>query len=111
MLFNTLQFFVFLAVVVGLFYMLPQAWRKYLLLAASYFFYASWNPKFIALLLTLTVIDFTAGIWLERVTASRKRLVLILSLAANLGFLGFFKYYNLLAALLAWLARQVRTSL
>ena len=42
------------------------AYRKYLLLAASYFFYASWNPKFIALLLTLTAIDFTAGIWLER---------------------------------------------
>ena len=57
--------FVFLAVVLALFYALPRRFRKYLLLAASYFFYASWNPKFIALLLTLTAIDFTAGIWLE----------------------------------------------
>src|SRR5206468_11047397 len=84
MLFNTLPFFVFLAVVVGLFYMLPRAWRKYLLLAASYFFYASWNPKFIALLLALTVIDYSAGLWLERVREDRRKLVLVLSLAANL---------------------------
>ncbi len=52
MLFNTTRFFVFLTVVLALFYALPQRFRKYLLLAASYFFYASWNPKFIALLLT-----------------------------------------------------------
>src|SRR5258708_16172592 len=97
MLFNTTQFFLFLAVVLALFYILPRPFRKYLLLAASYLFYASWNPKFIALLLTLTAIDYTAGIWLEKVEPSRKKLVLILSLCANLGFLGFFKYYNFLA--------------
>jgi alginate O-acetyltransferase complex protein AlgI len=98
MLFNTVQFFLFLAVVLVLFYTAPRAWRKYILLAASYFFYASWNPKFIALLLTLTAIDYSAGIALERVRPGRKKLVLILSLSANLGFLGFFKYYNFLAA-------------
>ncbi len=61
MLFNTTQFFLFLAVVLVLFYLSPRRLRKYILLAASYFFYASWNAKFIALLLTLTVIDYTAG--------------------------------------------------
>lgn len=102
MLFNTVGFFLFLGVVLALFYGLPRSWRKVLLLAASYYFYASWNPKFIALLLTLTVIDYTAGRWLERVPPGpRRRLVLILSLAANLGFLGFFKYYNFLAGNLA----------
>ena len=50
MLFNTTQFFVFLAVVLALFYSAPRGWRKYILLAASYYFYASWNAKFIALL-------------------------------------------------------------
>src|SRR5215469_15048055 len=99
MLFNTTRFFAFLAVVLALFYALPQRLRRYLLLIASYFFYASWNPKFIALLLTLTVIDFAAGIWLERTTApARRRAILIGSLTANLGFLGFFKYYNFLAS-------------
>ena len=102
MLFNTTRFFVFLAVVLALFYALPQRFRKYLLLAASYFFYASWNPKFIALLLTLTAIDFTAGLWLERTAEPvRRRAILIGSLAANLGFLGFFKYYNFAASNIA----------
>jgi D-alanyl-lipoteichoic acid acyltransferase DltB (MBOAT superfamily) len=50
MLFNTTQFFLFLAVVLVLFYTAPRPWRKYLLLAASYYFYASWNAKFILLL-------------------------------------------------------------
>ena len=54
MLFNTTHFFVFLAVVLALFYASPRAFRKYILLAASYFFYGSWNYKFILLLLTLT---------------------------------------------------------
>ena len=73
MLFNTTRFFIFLAVVLALFYALPQRVRKYLLLAASYFFYASWNPRFIALLLTLTAIDFTAGLWLQRSTVGGHR--------------------------------------
>ena len=98
MLFNTPTFFVFLAVVLALFYASPRGMRKYILLAASYYFYASWNVKFIALLLTLTVIDYASGLWLERVAAGpRRKAVLIFSLGANLGFLGFFKYYNFLA--------------
>jgi alginate O-acetyltransferase complex protein AlgI len=102
MLFNTVQFFVFLTVVLALFYAAPRAARKYILLAASYYFYGSWNAKFIALLLTLTVIDYTAGLWLERVPPGpRRKAVLIFSLTANLGFLAFFKYYNFVAANLA----------
>ena len=104
MLFNTIQFFIFLAVVLALFYGSPRRFRRYILLAASYFFYACWNYKFVALLLTLTAIDYTAGIWLERVPAGpRKKALLILSLSANLGFLGFFKYYNFLASNVALL--------
>src|SRR2546423_14743257 len=99
MFFNTPQFFLFLAAVLLLFYASPRAFRKYILLAASSFFYASWNPKFLALLFTLTAIDYSAGIALEKF--ARKKLILIASLAANLGFLGFFKYYNFLAANLA----------
>jgi alginate O-acetyltransferase complex protein AlgI len=106
MLFNTAQFFVFLAVVLALFYGGPRSWRKPVLLAASYFFYMSWNPKFVLLLLTLTAIDYSAA-WLIARTAPgpRRKLFLIASLAANLGFLGFFKYYNFLADNLAQLLR------
>ena len=102
MLFNTTNFFLFLTVVLVLFYSSPRVLRRYILLAASYFFYGTWNYKFIALLLTLTAIDYTAGLWLERIPPGpRRKAVLILSLAANLGFLGFFKYFNFVASNLA----------
>ena len=104
MLFNTAGFFVFLPVVLALFYAAPRSWRRLILLAASYFFYMSWNAKFVILLLTLTALDYTAARWIVRATR-HKRLFLILSLVANLGFLGFFKYYNFLAANLAALLR------
>jgi len=104
MLFNTAHFFVFLAVVLALFYASPRILRRYVLLAASYFFYGTWNVKFIPLLLTLTAIDYTAGLWIERTPPGRRREgLLILSLSANLGFLGFFKYTNFLANNLALL--------
>ena len=87
-----------------LFYTAPRAWRKYILLAASYFFYMSWIPKFILLLLSLTAIDYTAARWIaaNRRRAHRK-VALVVSLSANLGLLGFFKYYNFFAANIALL--------
>jgi alginate O-acetyltransferase complex protein AlgI len=102
MLFNTPQFFAFLAIVLTLFYTAPRGLRKYILLAASYFFYMSFIPKFILLLLSLTVIDYTAARWIAwtRSPHSRKA-ALVISLAANLGLLGFFKYYNFFAANIA----------
>jgi alginate O-acetyltransferase complex protein AlgI len=104
MLFNTPQFFVFLAVVLILFYSTPRSWRKYVLLAASYFFYMSFIPKFILLLLTLTAIDYTAARWISATQSARSRkTALVISLAANLGLLGFFKYYNFFAANIAHL--------
>src|ERR1700678_3787364 len=96
MLFNTPHLFEFLLVVLVLFYASPKPARKWILLAASYYFYMSWNWKFIPLLLTLTALDYTAALWIELTTGARRKLFLILGLAGNLGFLGFFKYYNFL---------------
>jgi alginate O-acetyltransferase complex protein AlgI len=102
MLFNTTQFFIFLAVTLALFYLSPRVLRRYILLAASYYFYGTWNYKFILLLLTLTAIDYMAGIWMESIPPGpRRKAVLIMSLSANLGFLGFFKYFNFVASNLA----------
>src|ERR1700727_1254856 len=104
MLFNTPQFFAFLAIVLLLFYCAPRSWRKYILLAASYFFYMSFIPKFILLLLALTAIDYTAARWISAVAAPRSRkAALVISLCANLGLLGFFKYYNFFSANIAHL--------
>ena len=61
MLFNTLQYFLFFALVLMLFYASKGVARKWILLIASYCFYACWNWKFVPLLLTLTVIDYSAA--------------------------------------------------
>ncbi len=107
MLFNTPQFFAFLAVVLIAFYAAPRSWRKFILLAASYFFYMSWIPKFILLLVALTAIDYTAARWIARTSSAPSRKVaLVISLAANLGLLGFFKYYNFFAANIAHLLHK-----
>src|SRR5437763_13722091 len=104
MLFHTTQFFLFLAVVLGLFYAAPRPWRRVILLAASYYFYMSWNAKYLVLLLVLTAIDYTAAIWMTRLQAgSPRQALLILGLGANLGFLGFFKYFNFIAGNVALL--------
>ena len=96
MLFTTLNFVVFLLVVLSLFYLLPRPARRYLLLAASLFFYMSWNAKFVVLILGLITIDYFAAMWIFSRAGWNRRLALIASLCANIGLLGWFKYANFL---------------
>lgn len=99
MLFNTAGFFVFLIVVLTLYYLVPLSWKakKIMLLAASYLFYGLWNPPLILLLLISTLVDWTAGNKMARLSDPAKRKWwLLLSIFVNLGFLGFFKYGNFL---------------
>lgn len=105
MLFNTTQFFVFFAIVLVVFYTAPRFLRRVILLVASYVFYLSWNYKFVVLLLGLTAVDYGAAIAIENASTVRKKPFLLISLAANLGMLGFFKYYNFFADNLAQLLR------
>jgi hypothetical protein len=94
-------------VTLALFYASTKPARRWILLAARYLFYMSWNWRFAPLLLSLTAIDYVAAIWMERVEGpGRRKMFLVLSLAANLGFLGFFKYYNFLAGMLAEALRK-----
>ncbi len=96
--FATRAFFLFLLVVLLVYHSLRQRQHKYLfLLLASWFFYASWNPWFIGVLLVPTLIDYTAGLLIEQATTlPRKRLWLTLSIVGNLGLLGVFKYTGFL---------------
>jgi D-alanyl-lipoteichoic acid acyltransferase DltB (MBOAT superfamily) len=94
MLFNSLTFLTFFVVVFGL-HQLLQGWRqrKQLLLVSSYLFYAAWHPPYVLILLFSTTLDW----WLARrmfhcELPLQRRRWLLLSLAANLGLLGFFKY-------------------
>ncbi|NNK75587.1 MAG: MBOAT family protein [Maribacter sp.] len=99
MLFNTTGFIVFLVIVLFLYYWAPLSWKqkKFMLLVASYIFYGLWNPPLILLLWISTVVDWTAGNKMARITnPSKRKLWLLLSIFVNLGFLCFFKYGNFL---------------
>lgn len=94
--FNSIEFLVFFPLVALAFFSLPHRWRWFLLLGASYFFYASWNPKYLVVLLTMTAIGYASGRLLERETRpTTRRFILTLSLLASLGILFFFKYFEL----------------
>jgi alginate O-acetyltransferase complex protein AlgI len=104
MLFNSLTFVVFFAVVVTLYWSI-QSWnaRKNLLVVASYLFYGAWNPPFAALLFATTALDFYLGRKMGKVNEPRERRIwLIFSVAVNLSMLGFFKYGNFLLENFQW---------
>ena len=110
MLFNSFQYWIFFFIVAALFYSMPFRFGKVLLILASYVFYMWWDPRFIVLILTSTVVDYYLGIFLETATGRRRKLLLVVSLVVNLGILGFFKYYDFFAGSLAALLRIPQSS-
>jgi alginate O-acetyltransferase complex protein AlgI len=100
MLFNSYQFALFFATVLTAYWLLHNRPRiqNVLLLASAYYFYACWNPKFLSLLIVSTIMDYACGIWVDRVDDPRWRSgVVALSMALNLGILGYFKYFHFFA--------------
>ncbi|WPR75255.1 MBOAT family O-acyltransferase [Algoriphagus sp. NG3] len=98
MLFNSLDFAVFLPVVFILYWFVFNKSLKsqnFLIVIASYLFYGWWDWRFLALIAFSTGVDYIVGIQLEKTEKPfRRKSLLVLSLAVNLGLLGFFKYYN-----------------
>jgi alginate O-acetyltransferase complex protein AlgI len=96
MLFCTFQFVVFFAIVFAAYWTLPwDKARVWLLLAASFYFYARWNRWLAVLVCGTTVLDYLIARGLESATASgRRRLLLFVSLGMNVGLLCYFKYAN-----------------
>jgi alginate O-acetyltransferase complex protein AlgI len=99
MLFNSWQFALFFPVVATIHFLMPQAWRWAWLLATSYYFYMAAVPEYGVLLLGSTVLDYALGLAIDaaRVPA-RRRVLLGLSIVANLALLAVFKYFNFFAA-------------
>ena len=102
MLFNTINFALFLPVVFILYWFVTNRSLKLqniLLLVSSYFFYACWDYRFLFLLIFSTLLDYFTGIKMEEAANQRmKRFWFWVSVIVNLGFLGVFKYYNFFAA-------------
>ena len=95
MLFNSLTFVVFLAIILALYYLPILRWKqkKIMLLLASYLFYAAWNPPLVILLWISTAVDWWVGNRLFKSdTEKGRKSILMVSLVVNLGFLAFFKY-------------------
>jgi alginate O-acetyltransferase complex protein AlgI len=98
MVFNSLQFVWFFLVVYSLYRVLPHRGQNWLLLVASYYFYAAWDWRFLGLLVASTLVDYTCGLALAAPrTPATRRALLCLSLGFNLTLLGFFKYFNFFA--------------
>lgn len=95
MLFNSVQFVVFLPFVVLLYFSIKPRFRWILLLGASYYFYMCWKPEYLILIIISTLVDYYAAIRMGKAEKkSKKKKYLILSLFSNLGLLFGFKYFN-----------------
>ena len=97
MLFNSVQFIIFFIVVTLAYFSLSWRGRWMLLLATSCYFYMVFKPVFILILFGTIIIDYYAGIWIEKSPDQKqKKLLLVISLISNIGILAFFKYYDFL---------------
>ena len=98
MLFNSFSFLIFLPVVFTTYWLLRQKegtiWQNILLILASYVFYGWWDPRFLLLIVLSSAVDFVAGQLIHDSPTTQKKYWLWMSIAFNLGILGFFKYFN-----------------
>ena len=93
MIFHSLDFVVFFVLTTLIYWRLPQRGQNLLIVVASYLFYGYIHPWFVALIVTTTIADYSVALAIERQPAYRRRWLAV-SLAVNLGLLGFFKYFN-----------------
>ncbi len=106
MLFNSLEFAIFFAIVYGLYLVLPHQWQNKLLLAAGFIFYSSWDWRFFSLIILLICIGYFCGMKIDgSKEAKTKKLFLSLSVVSSLAILGFFKYFNFFVSNLAGLLK------
>ena len=98
MLFNSIEFMFFLPIVYILYWFVTNkklSFQNGLLLISSYIFYACWDWRFLFLLMFSTFLDYFCGIQIDKeVNETKRKIWLALCVGINLGFLGFFKYYN-----------------
>lgn len=95
MLFNSFDFMLFFPIVALLYYLVPYRFRYLWLLASSYYFYMSWNPKYAALIAASTGITYASGLLIGKEEGNRKKkLWVAASFLSNLSILFFFKYFN-----------------
>ncbi len=95
MLFNSLSYVVFLPIVFAIYWIIPNKFRWFFLLVASYYFYMSWNVKYVVLILFTTVVSYSSARIIEKCKKEKHRKIIV-AIAAILCLLVlfFFKYFN-----------------
>lgn len=106
MIFHSLDYLVFLTVVVAVYWLLPRRGQNALLLAASYLFYGYVHLWYLVPLMCATVLDFACGVGMT-VLPHRRKLLLLLSVGTNLALLGIFKYHGFFVENATTLSRAV----
>lgn len=95
MVFNSLGFAIFCPIVFALYWLVHDKYKWIILFAASYYFYMSWNAKYVFLILLTTVISYACALLIEKTdNAKKKKLCLFVALFVCLGILFVFKYLN-----------------
>lgn len=107
MLFNSFQFLVFFPTVTVLYFLLPHRYRWFLLLTASCIFYMTFIPIYILILFLTIIVDYTAGIYIEKSQGDKRRLFFYVSLISTIGILFVFKYFNFFNANIAGMAKSL----
>lgn len=105
MLFNSIDFLLFFPIVVFVYYLIPYRIKNLWLLAASYYFYMSWNTKYALLILFSTLVTYIGGILLEKF--GKNRLVVTICVVLNLSILFFFKYIGFTVSILQQILQKI----
>lgn len=109
MVFNSFSFLIFFPIVLGLYRVLPKRARWVMLLAASYYFYLSWQPDLIYLIMFTTAVSYFCAIGIEKTSKKGlKKLFLVTAVVASLSVLFFFKYFNFLSQNITALLNLIR---
>lgn len=120
MLFNSIDFLIFLPIVLVIYYIIPMKYKHIWLLISSYYFYMCWNAKYALLIFASTIITYLSGILLDKVEKTwsdvnkigkYKKLILALSFVSNLGILFYFKYINFTLDIVTRILSKVNISM
>lgn len=98
MLFNSIAFIIFLPVTFVVYWLTSAKYRWIVLLIASYYFYMSWNMKYVFLILFITLLSYVCGIFIGKAANKKiKKYIMLLGIIFSLALLFFFKYFNFLS--------------
>lgn len=108
MLFNSVQYLIFLPICIILYFSVPVKYRNLFLLLSSYFFYMCWMPEYILLLMLSTVVTWLGGFFIEKTSQKTlRKVVLFGTIFINLSILFLFKYYSFFGDLTTLLFKRI----